>query len=132
MKLNYDCVRDVLLYLEENLLLGQKIQFNSETNNELNSKYSNDDIVYNSLKLLDAGFIDGKSYSSTQSYGPVVVEINSVTYQGHLFLDNIRDNNVWNKTKNIAKPFASMSLTLLSDIASKVINNLIFGNLNNQ
>lgn len=131
MKFNQECVRDILLYLEENLLLGQKIKFNSETDNELNSKYSNDDIVYNSLKLLEAGFISGSSHLSTQSYGPVVVEINSVTYQGHLFLDNIRDNNVWNKAKNIAKPFTSMSLTLLSDIASKVITTLISGSLNN-
>lgn len=131
MKFNQECVRDILLYLEENLLLGQKIKFNSETDNELNSKYSNDDIVYNSLKLLEAGFISGISHLSTQSYGPVVVEINSVTYQGHLFLDNIRDNNVWNKAKNIAKPFTSMSLTLLSDIASKVITTLISGSLSN-
>ena len=69
MKFNQECVRDILLYLEENLLLGQKIKFNSETDNELNSKYSNDDIVYNSLygvkkfsKYVD---VDSNSASTT-------------------------------------------------------------------
>ena len=91
MKLNHDCVRDVLLYLEDNLDLGLKIKFSSTTNNELNSKYSNTDIFYTSLKLLEAGFINAKAYDTVQPSGPIVIEIASITYNGHLFLDSIRN-----------------------------------------
>lgn len=129
MKLNHDCVRDVLLYLEDNLFLGKKIKFDFKTDIALNSKYSNDDLVYTSLKLLEADFINAKTYNSVQSYGPVVIEITSITYNGHLFLDNIRDNNVWNKAKNITKSLTSVSISLLSNIASTILTTIISKNL---
>jgi hypothetical protein len=91
MKLNHDCVRDVLLYLEDNLNLGQKIKFDLNTDIALTSKYSKEDIIYSSLKLLEAGFINAKACDTVQPYGPVVIEIASITYNGHLFLDSIRN-----------------------------------------
>ena len=46
MKLNYDCIRDILLYLEENLELNNSIY---SENIELN--YSSEDIQYSMLEL---------------------------------------------------------------------------------
>ena len=91
MKLNHECFRDVLLYLENKLNLGQKIKFDFKTDIALTSKYSKEDIIYSSLKLLEAGFINAKAYNSVQPYGPIVIEIDSITYNGHLFLDSIRN-----------------------------------------
>ena len=70
MKLNHECFRDVLLYLEYKLNLGQKIKFDFKTDIALTSKYSKEDIIYSSLKLLEAGFINAKAYNSVQPYGP--------------------------------------------------------------
>nr|DAN83882.1 MAG TPA: protein of unknown function DUF2513 [Caudoviricetes sp.] len=91
MKLNHECFRDVLLYLEDNLNLGQKIKFDLNTDIALTSKYSKEDIIYSSLKLLEADFISAKVYNTIQQYGTIVIEISSITYNGHLFLDSIRN-----------------------------------------
>lgn len=48
-----------------------------------------------------------------------------ITWKGHEFLDNIRDNDVWSRTKNIAKSVSSVSLSVLSNVASKVITEII-------
>ena len=50
MKLNYDCIRDVLLYLEENLELN-----NSIYSEHINLNYSPEDIQYSVLKLEEIG-----------------------------------------------------------------------------
>jgi len=53
------------------------------------------------------------------------VRISSITYQGHQFLDNIRDDNVYTKTKSILSTFKSVSIEIFSETASKVITSLI-------
>jgi len=47
-----------------------------------------------------------------------------LTYQGHQFLDEIRSDNVWNKTKETAKSIGSFSVNTLSTIATGVITSL--------
>ena len=54
MKLNYDCVRDVMLYLEENLIFGNPIR---DTNINLN--YDIKEIRYSLLKLHEINYLDG-------------------------------------------------------------------------
>ena len=122
MKLLHDCVRDVLLTLEDKLGV-----FGGLGDNQLDlPKYSSDDIKYTILKLNEAGYI---TCSKSDLVGNIYIK--SITYQGHLFLDNIRDNNVWKKTKSIASKFSSTSLTIISSIASQVIAELISKQLNN-
>ena len=49
----------------------------------------------------------------------------ALTWEGHKFLDTIRDNKVWSKTKKITNKFASVSISMVENIASQVITNLI-------
>lgn len=44
---------------------------------------------------------------------------------GHQFLSDIRSDNNWNKTKEIAKNIGSDSLSALKDIAAGVITAMI-------
>ena len=46
-------------------------------------------------------------------------------YPEDILLANIRNDNNWNKTKNIAKQMGSFSLETLKDVASNVISDLI-------
>lgn len=56
MKLNQDCIRDILLYLESNLKLD-KYMMHKELINNL-TDYSKEDIEYSLLKLDEADFVD--------------------------------------------------------------------------
>ena len=57
-------------------------------------------------------------------YLPQVSRVFDLTYQGHQFLDEIRSDNVWNKTKETAKSIGSFSVNTLSTIATGVITSL--------
>ena len=46
----------------------------------------------------------------------------SLSFDGHSFLDNIRDNQVWSKSKKILSAFKSVSIEIISQVATNVIN----------
>ena len=118
MVLKHDCVRKVLLYLEKTLTLDS---FISTQDIQIND-YSKEDIIYTIKMLKDAGYVNAQfcGYDDQQIY-----YVSSLTWSGHQFLDNIRDNVVWRKTKSILSKFASVSLEITSQVASQVITNLI-------
>ena len=95
MRLNADCVRDVMLFLEENLEL---VSFLECSNIEIN--YNSSDVTYTCAKLIEAGYLIGNT--TVDLSGHMKVVINSITWNGHQFLDNVRSNTVWNKTKETA------------------------------
>ncbi len=119
MKLNKDCVRDLMLYIEDNLSFGSQL----DVSQIHNLNYSTDDILYTALKLYEAGYIN----ASVSDYidGSIYISIQSITWSGHKFIDNIRDGKVWSTTKNIASKFTSVSISMIENIASQVITNLI-------
>lgn len=120
MKLNYDCVRDLLLYLEDNLTYENTININSLKLKE----YSSLDLVYTADKLCEADFIDCIRSRHIDQGGPIIIA-KSITYEGHQFIDTVRDNKVWKETKNIASSVASTSLKVIENIASQVITNIV-------
>ena len=119
MKLNHDCVRDLLLYLEENLNLNDVL---SVENISLKD-YSTEELLYTADKLYEAGYINcsRKIYDNAD----LVILVSSITYDGHQFLDNIRDDKIFNKTKSILSTLKSVSIEIVSETASKVITNAI-------
>lgn len=122
MKLNQDCVRDSLLYFEYYLTNTNVFIFNPDfyTNHQYLDNYSNEDFLYTCLKLNEAGFINCDITNYVGSSIPKIT-IKSITWNGHKFLDNIRDITIWAKTKNIINPLKSISIDLISETASKVI-----------
>lgn len=124
MKLNQDCIRDLLLYLEENLKLNDYL---SISNISLKN-YSSEELLYTADKLYEAGYLkcSRKVYDNTD----LMIFVSSITYTGHQFLDNIRDDKVFAKTKSILSSFKSVSIEIISETASKVITNLINQQLN--
>ena len=53
--------------------------------------------------------------------------VNDLSAQGHLFLADIREENVWNKTKEISKQVGASSLDTVKQIAVNVISSLVSG-----
>lgn len=120
MKLNHECVRDVLLHIEENLTYGYYMDFSAV---EL-KQYSQEELIYTADKLIEAEFICGSRKNYISNSLPDI-RITSLTWSGHQFLDNIRDDGVWKDTKKIISKFSSVSLGLVGSIASQVITSLV-------
>lgn len=113
MKLIHDCVRDVMLYVEENLIDDKIMDIQTIAKNL--STYSLADINYTCKKLDEAGYL---------IVNPLSFDCNIVTemtYNGHLFLDDIRDDGVWKAVKSKASKVAGVSLPILQQLASAYI-----------
>lgn len=119
MKLNHDCVRSVLLYLEENLKIGTFIQ-NYEVQLE---GFTKEDVDYTLIKLIEANYIVGEY--TPYFGGDYDIDIRSITWSGHKFLDNVRDDVVWSETKKAASKFSSVSIDILSSIAINFLTSLL-------
>ena len=123
MELNKDCVRDVLLSCEELLKMDEEGYMNSLSHEELEQvlpNYKTEDIIYTVVKLKEAGFLDVKV---TKASGNILVDvrINDITFTGHEFLNDIRDDNNWKKVKEIAKSVGAFSINMIAQIAVGVI-----------
>jgi len=133
MKLNPDCVRDTLLYLEEHLTINcLESTFNSITLAQLteemlkkyNDKYTENDIWYTIYNLHQIRFIDG-NISNAADHKMIICEIENITWNGHQFLNNVRPKTVWDATKAGASKLGIMSINALSTIAMKVTEAVI-------
>lgn len=118
MKLDRDCVRDFLLALES-LEQGQLLTSDNYQSFPPLASYERDVIIYTAEKLDEAGFINVKFMPVLGGDKPFFAT--SITWYGHQFLDNIRDEGVWKETKKIASKVTSVSLGILADIAASVM-----------
>lgn len=115
MKLNQNCIRDLLLYLESNLSYKSDININTL---KLDN-YSKEDLMYTADKLIEANYINAHICWNMESSHVIIVS--SITYQGHQFLDSIRDDSIWKETKTKASKIASISLPILQELATSLI-----------
>lgn len=119
MKLNPDCVRDCLLAIEE-LPLASDYHEEEIRDSEYLTNYSEDDITYSLIQLIDAGFLEGEVKRFMQGSS---INIKKITWDGHSFLENIRPESTWKKTKStISEKVGSASLSIFSQVAAAMIN----------
>ena len=111
MKLNYDCVRDLLLLLENDLGLNSYVSIA----NLSEENYSREEWLYSAKKLIEAGFI--KAVPIDTMSGLIDIDVREITWGGHQFLENIRPKTTWDKSKDAAKSIGGASLLVLSKIA---------------
>ncbi len=106
MKRNWDMIRDILTKLEE---------FSNEEGRFNLSRFSQDkhvEISYHMELLIEAGLVNGQM-SEEFGPGPEDFFVNRLTWQGHEFLDAIRNDTVWQKTK---KTFLSQGISMTFDL----------------
>ncbi|WP_259417649.1 DUF2513 domain-containing protein [Bacillus toyonensis] len=123
MKLNQDCIRSILLELEEKLNLGQHIHLHQLKEFETFKEFGENQSIYAILKLIEAGYLSGAhQFDGDEIY---YLGIASITFSGHEFLDTIRDSKVWSTTKTLTKKLSSVPLNVLSAVAVKVTKDFI-------
>lgn len=116
MKLNHDIVREVLLYLEDHLELNDEL----DSTKIMIPEVTADEVAYTLLKLSEADFIT--IITDEDLSGNLDIFVKSLTWKGHEFLDNIRNNNTWDKVKKVAAEVGADSLSTLQKIAINVIS----------
>lgn len=121
MKLNPDCIRDILLSVEESTTYSKFFEFNEDYMNHPRLKtYDGEEVLYHLRQCkADDFFIDCKF---TLDGTCLVVDLSP---KAHRFLADIRTDTVWNKTKEKAKSIGSYSLDVLVKIASGIVTSMI-------
>lgn len=129
MRLNQNCIRDILLELEDTLDYDDHINLSTMSTFTSWKKYGEKDFLYTISKLSEAKYIN-ESHQSADGIMYYELFIFSLTWNGHKFLDTIRDNEVWSTTKSILAKFSSVSITTIENVASNVLTNLISKQMN--
>lgn len=112
MKLNHDCVRDILLRTEDKLDLNHALT--NEDFKDIIEKYSSGDVLYSLHKLVEIDFLDAHFFFKDQ------FDVRSMSVDAHSFLDNIRDKNIWDKINTkIKSTVSSVSMSVLVALANK-------------
>lgn len=124
MKLSHDCIRDLMLYLEQNLDYNDEL----EINNLQLKDYSTVELMYTTKKLFEADFLICDNSIEIDDEYPIML-VNSITYKGHQFLDSIRDDKIWQNTKKTISKLTSASLPIIQEVASSLIKSSLGLNL---
>lgn len=131
MTLNYDCIRDVLLYLEDTLEYTDNQM--AMTHKRLTignvasalSSYSKEDIQYTIEKLFEARYIRIVDISTDKQKYIVNGYIDDITWDGYNFLNNIREKSIWEATKEGAKKVGAMSVSAISMISFEIVKAIV-------
>jgi len=112
MKRNMSLVRELLLKIEE-------------SDGELGSEdlrvpdFDKNQQDYHINLMIEAGLIDGIDASSMSGFAVLDLRL---TWDGHDFLDSIRDDTVWAKTKSrLADVGGSAAFEIVKAVATQVI-----------
>lgn len=136
MRLNLDCVRDVLFCVEKHAGLRTFCPFvdvNSDVfevfeetphifpfQSELLNSYDNDELFYHVRYCVDAGLLYELEDSSSSQ-----IIITDLTPKGHEFIANARSNDNWNKAKEIGGKIGAFGLDMASKITEGVVTALL-------
>ena len=147
MRLDFDCVRDIMLWVENittptrsavyvdtdsakrtAAILGiTNSQGPSAEQQNLLNKYSNATLVYHINYCIEAGLLK-KDFQ----LGPEIINISDLTPQGHEFLGNIRNPSNYDHIKDLALQSGIETLTAFITIAGTVTGNIISKIITNQ
>lgn len=119
MRLNPDCIRDILPTIEELSDFGTTIQYDTSENFPRLAKYSENEFLYHVNQCKHNGYF---LYCNISPVGDSVL-IGNLSPKAHEFLENIRDDNNYNKVKFILSKAGSFALSFIPQVAAKVIQN---------
>lgn len=119
MKLNPDCIRDILLAVEAICDTGRYFDSRIDLDKILGN-YNVEEIAYHARQCDMAGMFYKFKRGIDGGW-----EVADLTPKGHEFLANIRENTIWNNVKAVSSKVGSKSLSAISQIASAVVTEII-------
>lgn len=127
MRLVNEAIRDIMLYLEQNLnhtsyeatFENDVISYNKLAKELTPSDfYTATEVKYAAIQLVDAGFILAHKYTGKKD-NYIRCDIYDITYAGHELIKNIKPKKIWQKVKTQAEKEGILSLTNLAKLCSK-------------
>lgn len=115
MRLNPDCLRDILICVEETTDLDNPLIIEPGELPPTLQTYSPEEVMYHikqaelsNLIVVNSWFIDGSCL------------IKYLSPDGHQFVGNIQSEKIWDKVKSIAQTIGINTISSLVQIASNV------------
>ena len=116
MRLNHELVRDIMLTIEKYQKPNDPIYGLDFLNLEEMKKHDEPTVIYHINRLEEAGYLNVTSMKFEFA-------INYITYDGDLFIDDIRDPKAWKYAKEKTKEFSSISLPMLAELGKQYVKN---------
>jgi hypothetical protein len=117
MTRDMDLIRQLLLWIESNPKLDGKRWLTVYTPDDMGvDNHSLEEIDYHLRLLIKAGLVEGRENLS----GGLAV-ITALTWQGHEFIDNVKDVSIWEQTKERLQGLSGVALSVVAAIAEAEI-----------
>lgn len=116
MRLNPECIRDILFAVEENtgFELVMSIDEDNYTDFQQLSKYEYGEVAYHIHQCYLSGYFTDYSRMIGGTY--MIVDL---TPKGHEFLANIRSESAWKEIMDKASKIGSFSLPFIAEVAAQ-------------
>lgn len=120
MKRDMELCRKILFTIEEKYV--DSALYNLEIEG-----YTPEQVSYNAGLLHEAGLISSYAVQNADNH-LYMFGVGHLTWEGHDFLDKIREDTVWNKTKSVIKDkVLPMTLDVIKEVASALITASVQG-----
>lgn len=134
MKLNPDCIRDLMLFCEENTYIRaskvgnsfvasyQALRISSLSIQPELSKYDAGELIYHIIQLSESGYLATDFHFDPKAnfaHGELP-RIYYVTPKGHEFIASVKGRSAWEVTSKILKSFGAVSLTAIETISKGI------------
>lgn len=107
MKRDMDLVRKILIFMSENTE-GPNVDWAAKI-----PGYTEDQILHHAALMKQGGLIVAGDYGDLDSDLPIALPV-SITWDGHEFLDAVRDSTVWEKAKKyVISPTGGVAFAVL-------------------
>ncbi|MBH9990556.1 DUF2513 domain-containing protein [Lactobacillus sp. W8092] len=120
MQLDPDCLRDILFLVEKKSSFGGNLSYSDFMNSDLVNKYDTGKIFYHIKQAAMSNLITKVTWTKDPDFF-----FSDLTPEGHKFINDIRNEQNWKKTKSVAKSIGSFSIDALKSIASEVVTTAI-------
>ncbi len=115
MERDMDLIRHLLLFVEKDPRFdGTALQPLPIPRDFGEDRYTAAQVAYHVGLLIEAGFMKG----AVNSMGPIVSRL---TWDGHEFLANIQNQDVWSRTKQKIEGLPGIALSVVAEIAKTEI-----------
>jgi len=114
MKRDMDLIRKILFEIEDKYISTALINLSIDG-------FDMQTVAYHCKILYDGGLVSfyKGEYASDELY---IFQVGNLTWEGHEFLDTVREDSVWNKTiKTIQEKTLDLSLGTVKMIASAIV-----------
>ena len=113
MKRDMELVRSILIKLSEH-------EHGFAPDDFLIPEYTNEQIGYHCFLLDQAGLIRAADATTMDEPSPIAIPLN-LTWQGHEFIENAKNDKVWGQAKQAVSKIGDVSFSVWAGVLTEVV-----------